>query len=182
MLTRREFLAATSALTLGACTVTENGNVTTVTLNVAQVDAYAKVAASGVTTVLSIAAVASVIGAPAVAIINTAVAALTAAIAQFDTASGGSVNVTYDSTSVKTAFDTVLADFGTVLTDVQNSVSSLSGKIGTADLANVTTAVSAMQTGLNLLKALVATVSAPAPAMTETQMFSAVHMTVVKTW
>ena len=101
MVNRRALLASFSALTaagiLAACSTTTNSDgTTTVAISTAKIDAYAKVGVSAVATILSVAAVASALGAPSVALINAAAAALEAAIAGFDTATSGKLSFTLD--------------------------------------------------------------------------------------
>ena len=84
--------AILTAAGLAACTTTTTNGVTTVTINTKTVDSYAQVGISAVATMLSIAAVASVIGAPAIVIINAASTALAGTLKALDTATSGSLD------------------------------------------------------------------------------------------
>lgn len=172
--------AILTAAGLAACTTTTTNGVTTVTINTKTVDSYAQVGISAVATMLSIAAVASVIGAPAIVIINAASTALAGTLKALDTATSGSLTFTYDGTGAKAAFDSVLADVGTVLTDMQESVAPIEAKLSSADASTVATVINAVATAYNLLQSLISSVSsvkAPATApMSEAAMFRAVGL------
>lgn len=175
-------LPLTALVLLGACTVSTSGDTTTVTISTAKIDAYGKVGISAVTTILSVAAVASAIGAPTVAIITAAGAAVTAALAGFDNATNGSVSFTLDDTSALTAAKSVVTSLSALLADLKSAASSLSGKIGSNDLANVTTSINAAETALALVEALLgfvaASPSAPQVRMGAPAMFKAVGLPV----
>ena len=84
MQSRRTFLRSTglvaAAATLTACTVTTSGKTTTLTLNTTKVKAYAQAGINAVTTILSITAISTAMGAPAVAVIEAAGGALSTAL------------------------------------------------------------------------------------------------------
>lgn len=111
---RRNFLrsagmvAAAGALT--ACTVTTSGKTTTLTLNTAKVKAYGQAGINAVTTILSITAVSTAMGTPAVAAIEAAGGALSVSLSAFATQTNGSLTVSYDNTDAKTRIDTLLVD------------------------------------------------------------------------
>ena len=185
MFSRRTLLAAfplTAAGFLGACSISTSGTTTTVTIDTAEVDAYGKVGVNAVATVLSIAAVASVLGSGTVAIIEAASAALTVALAGFDSATSGQVTFTVDDTSALSAAKSVMTALGTLLSDLKSAVTSLSGKIGSNDLSNVNTAIAAAETASSLTEALLGLVSvsasAPKARMSRPEMFRAVGLPV----
>ena len=171
--TRRGFLgalAAGSALgVLGACTVTKNGKVTTITLNVAKVKAYGQAGLNAVDTILSIAAVATAIGAPAVAVINVADGALSAALTAFTSAAGSSITVSYDNANMKTRINSVLSALQVVATDLQAGLTGASAKVSSSILSDAMTALSALKTLVSVFEGLLGVVSLAEPAMTEAQ-------------
>ena len=171
--TRRGIIKALAAGTaigaLGACTISKSGNVTTITVNVAKVKAYGTAGINAVSTVLSIAAVASAIGAPTVAIIETASAALEAALASFASVAGSSVTVSYDDTSTKTAINSVLADLQTVAADLSSALTGASEKVSDNVLSDAVTALSALKTVVSVFEGLLGVVSLSEPSMTEAQ-------------
>jgi hypothetical protein len=177
---RRALLAASALLPIAACTISTSGTTTTVTVNVADIDNYGQVAVSAVGTILSIAAVASAIGAPAVAIINAASAALAASLKDFDKACNGSLTFSLDNASLKSAAQSVAGDMAAVLTDLQSAQGGLAGHIGAGDLANVNTVIAAAETAVALIRALLGMVSASANAprvrLSREAMFRAVGM------
>ncbi|WP_241694433.1 hypothetical protein [Komagataeibacter melomenusus] len=142
--TRRAFLRCSSALVAGAaltaCTITKNGNVTTLTLNVAAIKDYGQAGLNAVSTILSIAALASAIGAPTVAIINAGDTALDAALNAFSSAAGSTLTITYDDTNWKSRVDSVLSALGTVKKDLSAAITGVETKVASADLSNANTA------------------------------------------
>lgn len=115
---RRNFLRSASLMaaggTLTACTVTTNGEMTALTLNTARVKAYAQAGINAVTTILSITAVSTAMGAPAVAVIEAAGGALSTEFSALASETNGSLTVSYDNTSFKTRIDTLLVDLNNV--------------------------------------------------------------------
>jgi hypothetical protein len=180
---RRTFFLGTTALVATGCTITTNGGVTSLTLNVAKVNAYGQVLVNGVSTVLSFAAIASAIGAPAVVIINLASAALSASLTAWNRASGGSLTVDYNNASVSAAFGTVLTDAATLLSQVKAALGAITGlpTSASAALSTANTALGAMETGLSFLQAMITVGGArvgvvAVPRMSEAEMFAAVGM------
>lgn len=115
---RRTFLCSASLVaaagTLTACTVTTSGKTTTLTLNTTKVKAYAQAGINAVTTILSITAVSTAMGAPAVAVIEAAGGALSTALSALASETNGSLTVSYDNTNAKTRIDTLLVDLNNV--------------------------------------------------------------------
>ncbi|KXV38582.1 hypothetical protein AD942_13475 [Gluconobacter japonicus] len=172
-----KFLAAGSALgTLGACTITSSGNVTTVTLNVAKVKAYGVAGLNAVTTILSIDAVASAIGTSSVTAIETAGLTLQNALTAFLNAAGSNVTITYDSTSFKSQIDSILADLQNVSSLLGVAVSQASSMFPGSILENAGTVVSALKTILSIFEGVLGIVSAPVSRMTEEQAFRILHV------
>ena len=186
MFSRRFLLGASPLVAAGllaACTTSTdaNGN-TVVTINVATIDSYGRVGVSAVATVLSIAAVSSALGAPTVAIINTASAALSGVLSAFDQATSGKVSFTLDDSSALSAAKSVISAMSTLLADLRSAEDALAPHIGTNDMANVRTAVNALETALALATALLGLVSAgpaaPRVLMDRAAMFRAVGLAV----
>ena len=177
---RRTLLAASALLPIAACATATSGTTTTVTVNVADIDTYGQVVVSAVGTILSVAAVASAFGGPAVAIIQAASGALAASLKDFDAATKGTLTFTLDKTSLATKAQSVVGAMSTVLADMQSAAAGLTGHIGAGDLANVNTVISAAETAVALIRALLGLVSASANAprvrMSREAMFRAVGM------
>ncbi|OUI88477.1 hypothetical protein, partial [Acetobacter indonesiensis] len=80
----------------------------------------------------------------------------------------GAATVSYDSTSVKTAVNSIIADLQTVLAYAKRGISGIESTASTADtISKVDTAISAAETVLSLLTALIVSVgvarTAPTP-------------------
>ncbi|GBR56549.1 twin-arginine translocation signal domain-containing protein [Gluconobacter sphaericus] len=170
---RRGFLRTLGACTaigaLGACTITKNGSVTTVTINVAKVKAYGQAGLNAVSTILDITAVATAIGAPAVSVINIASAALDASLTAFASAAGSSVTVSYDNATMKTRIDSVLADLQKVASDLEAGLKGASSKVSSSILSDASVAVSSLSTVISVFEGLLGVVSARRATMTEAQ-------------
>lgn len=125
---RRTFLRGMAGLAgitaLAACTVTKTGNVTTITLNTAEVLDYGDSVLSFAQAGIGLTFVASAIGVPGVAIAEAAITALKTALAAFNTAAGGKATVSYDDTSAKTAFDSVVASVKTINTYIVATITA----------------------------------------------------------
>ncbi|MGS0648900.1 hypothetical protein ACU81Q_14880 [Komagataeibacter melomenusus] len=165
--TRRAFLRGSSALVAGvaltACTVTKNGEVTTLTLNVAAIKDYGQAGLNAVSTILSIAALASAIGAPTVAIINAGDTALGAALNAFSSAAGSTLTITYDDTNWKSRVDSVLSALATVESDLSAAITGVETKVASTDLSNANTALNALATIVSAFKALLDSVAVRRP-------------------
>jgi len=162
--TRRAFLRGSSVLVaaaaLTACKSTTTGNVTTVTINVAEIKDYGQAGLNAVTTVLSIAAVASAVGAPAVGIINLADTALSTALTDFSTAAGSTLTITYDDTNWKSRVDSILSALTTVESDLSAAITGVSTKVSSSDLSDANTALNVLTTIVSAFKALLDSVAA----------------------
>ena len=161
---RRAFLRNSSALVaaaaLAACSTSKSGNVTTITINVAEIKDYGQAGLNAVTTVLSIAAVASAIGTPAVGIIGLADTALSTALTDFSTAAGSTLTITYDDTNWKTRVDSILSALTKVESDLSAAITGVSTKVSSTDLSNANTALNALATIVSAFKALLDSVAA----------------------
>ncbi|GAN95351.1 hypothetical protein Geu3261_0020_014 [Komagataeibacter europaeus NBRC 3261] len=148
-----------AAAMLPGCKSTTTGNVTTITINVAEIKDYGQAGLNAVTTVLSIAAVASAIGTPAVGIIGLADTALSTALTDFSTAAGSTLTITYDDTNWKTRVDSILSALTKVESDLSAAITGVSTKVSSTDLANANTALNALATIVSAFKALLDSVA-----------------------
>lgn len=109
---RRNFLKAAAGIAgitaLAGCTVTKNGSVTTVTLNTQEVLNYGESILSFAKAGVGITFVSAALGASGIAIADAAISELGKALTAFNTAAGGAATVTFDNTSVKTAFESIV--------------------------------------------------------------------------
>lgn len=116
--TRRNFLKAAAGIAgvtaLAGCTITKNGNVTTVMLNTQEVLDYGNTVLSFAKAVIAIPFVAAAISPAGVAIAQGAIDGLSADLDAFNKAANGKATVSYDDTSIKTAFDSIVSDLTTV--------------------------------------------------------------------
>ena len=149
-----------AAAMLPGCKSTTTGNVTTITINVAEIKDYGQAGLNAVTTVLSIAAVASAIGTPAVGIIGLADTALSTALTDFSTAAGSTLTITYDDTNWKTRVDSILSALTKVESDLSAAITGVSTKVSSTDLSNANTALNALATIVSAFKALLDSVAA----------------------
>ncbi|MBE7619578.1 hypothetical protein GL297_08045 [Komagataeibacter sp. FXV2] len=159
---RRRFLgigllsAAATVAMLPGCKSTTTGNVTTITLNVAEVADYVDALLNFSSTAINVPLVAAAMGAPNVALANTIIAALTAAGKAFVAAAGSSTSVSYDSASVKAAFDSILTDIGQVNTLIIATITGMAADLSSSVITQAKEAAGAAATLIDLLKAMVA--------------------------
>jgi hypothetical protein len=189
MTTRRHFLVLSTALvapSLMAVTCTTNGPVTALTINVAEVNAFAQAAANGAAMVegdpLILAAITA--AAPGIPqLILLAVNGLAAATAAWNVATSGSATVTYDGTTITSAFQTVSADVQQVATQLgaaAAAVPSVGNKVLAGTTATIVDVSNAVKTAVSFLQAMVASVGAPlgaAAPMARVQMFATLRVT-----
>ncbi|MCK9820747.1 hypothetical protein [Komagataeibacter oboediens] len=161
--TRRAFLRGSSAFVaaaaLTACSVSKSGNVATITINVAEIRDYGQAGLNATSTVLSIAAIASAIGAPTVSIIGLADTALSTALTTFSDAAGSTLTITYDDTNWKSRVDSILSALTKVESDLSAAITGVSTKVSSTDLANANTALNALATIVSAFKALLDSVT-----------------------
>ena len=116
--TRRTFLKSTTGLgfaaVLAGCTTMKNGNVTTVTLNTQEVLDYGNTVLSFAKAGIAIPFVAAAITPAGVTIAQEAINGLSSALTAFNKAASGKATVSYDDTSIKTAFDSIVSALMTV--------------------------------------------------------------------
>lgn len=115
---RRVFLKAAAGIAgipaLAGCTVTKNGSVTTVTLNTQEVLDYGNTVLSFAKAGIAIPFVAAAITPAGMTIVQSSIDGLSSALTAFNKAANGKATVSYDDTSVKTAFDSIVDDLTTV--------------------------------------------------------------------
>ncbi|WP_308719020.1 hypothetical protein [Komagataeibacter xylinus] len=140
---------------LAACTVTKNGTTTTLTLNVAEVTDYGNAILSFANTAINVSFVASAMGTANLALANTVIASLKSALSAFSTAAGSSTSVSYDSASVKTAFDSILADVEKVDTLIISTITGTAANLSSSVVSEAKTAAGAAETLISLLKAMI---------------------------
>jgi hypothetical protein len=163
----RRFLLRTSALALpalalAACASTTVNGVTTITLNLVTLQAYATAVKNGVSTLLSVPALSAALGSAKVAAINALVADMAAQVAALNMANKGVATLTFTVASVPAAVSAFEADASSLMNDVVVVATSLAGSLA----ANVVTTVDALQTVLAIGEAVASTsVGAAKPKM-----------------
>ena len=158
-LSRRSLLRAgagtLAAGLLAACTVSKSGTTTTVTLNVAEVVDYGNAILSFASTAINISFVASGMGTANVAIANTVIASLKSGLSAFQSAAGSSTSVSYNSASVKAAFDSILADVESIDKLIVGVITGTASNLSSSVVSDAKTAAGAAETLISLLKAMV---------------------------
>jgi hypothetical protein len=167
---RRIFFLGTTALVAVGCAVTTNGTVTAVTLNVAKVDAYAKVISSGGAMLLGLSFIAGPMGPGVVLIVQAALTGVAAAIAAIDKESNGAISVSYDNANVRAAISSMLTNAQVVLSNAQAAAATQTG----ADVTTAQTYIKALNTAILLVQAMLGGFGAPKLPMTEAEMFKSV--------
>ncbi|WP_246495449.1 hypothetical protein [Ameyamaea chiangmaiensis] len=164
-------LTALTAASIAGCTVTTNGSVTTITLNVKAIRTYGVAGLNAVSTVMSIAAVASAVGAPAAAVIAAADTALAGALNAFAAAAGNAVTITYDSTSFKTQVDSLLSALESVASDLSAAITGAGDAIPASARDTVSVVLAALSSVVSIFQGLLGMVSVDAgrPSMPEAQ-------------
>lgn len=140
---------------MAACTTTKSGTTTTLTLNVSEVVDSGNAVLSFASTAINLSFVASAMGAANLTIANTVVASLKASLTAFQTAAGTSTSVTYDSASVKTAFDSILADVEKIDSLIIAVIVGTAANLSSSVVTQAKTAAGAAETLIDLLKAMV---------------------------
>jgi hypothetical protein len=155
-----------TAVFLGACSISTVNGVTTMTLNLNTLQAYATAAKNGVTTLLSVPVISTTLGAAQVEEINTVVADMAAQVAALNTANKGVATLTFSVSSVPAAVTAFESDSKSLMNDVVVVATSLVGSLA----ANIVTTVDALQTVLALGEAVSAvSVGAVKPKMSASQ-------------
>ncbi len=154
-ITRRHGLTMTAAAmpaallaACGAVTTTTTSGITTVTVNVAKVDAYAQAFQNAGNTILGMPGVAGLLG-PYATVASNVTAIVTTDIAAFDKAAGGKTVLTFDATSVPASVNSVLADGQKLLTTLR------AGLPQTAIVGSLGTYLNALATVVSLFEAMI---------------------------
>jgi hypothetical protein len=157
--TRRiALLSAASLLALAGCsavTSTTTNGVTTITVNVADINAWAQAFLNGATFLLALPGVAAL---PAASLIGLALAAVKTDLAAFDSAAGGNVTLTFNSTSIPAAIKSVLTDGRTLLSDA----AGVPGAVPATVQATASEYVQALETVVSTFAAAVGQITAGA--------------------
>jgi hypothetical protein len=146
------FLAGCGAFTSN----TVNG-VTTVTVNVAKIDAYGLAIQNGADALLANPLISGALGPQTSIAIAAALASAAAAINAINTSAKGSQTFTFNSASVPTALVSLQADAVTIFNTFKTGLAAA----GQSLPANVLSVFDALQTVVALLLALIPTVGAP---------------------
>ena len=175
VLSRRNLLRG-SALSCGAllagCAVSTTNGVTTITLNVATVDTYAKAVSLAGSVLLGLSVFTGPLGVAGTAAATVALAAVAKGISAFDVATAGQVSISFTSSSVPASLASVEADCMQFLTYVQEGVTAA----GTSLPANVKPYIASLETIIPLLVALTSTIGAVPTPMTEKQALAVVGL------
>lgn len=156
--TRRNFLKTAAAgiagvTALAGCTITKNGTVTTVTLNTQEVLDYGNTVLSFAKAGIALPFVAAAISPAGVTVAQGAIAGLSAALTAFNKAANGKATVSYDDTSVKTAFDSIVSDLTAVN---QYIVQTITETVADSDIVqNAQIAANAAAGLISIVKGLV---------------------------
>lgn len=166
---RRHLLSAVpllSAVALLGCSNTTVNGVTTLTINLTTLQAYAAAVKNGVATLSSIPVISTALGSAKIVMINAVVADMAAQVAALNTANNGVATLTFTATSVPAALAAFAADAKAIMADLVVVATSSSGSLA----ANVVTTVDALQTVLGLGEAVASSaVGAVPPQMNARQ-------------
>lgn len=165
-LNRRSLLLAACAgagLLLAGCVTTTAGSVTTITLNVAKVSAYAQAGLNAVATVTDALAMFPTFSAY-VAPAKVVEVALQTALANFTAAAGPSVTVSYDDASIKALVDSILADIQSIAGQVATIITKMAEQttlgISSGTIGIVQTTFDALTTIVSVFRALLVSATA----------------------
>lgn len=155
--TRRDFLKTVAGIAgitaLAGCTVTKNGTVTTITLNTQEVLDYGNTVLSFAKAGIALPFVAAAISPAGMTIAQGAISGLSAALTSFNKAANGKATVSYDDTSVKSAFDSIASDLTTVN---QYIVQTITATVADSDIIqNAQIAANAAAGLISIVKGLV---------------------------
>ncbi|MFT8945989.1 MAG: hypothetical protein ABF876_05330 [Acetobacter aceti] len=135
---RRTFIRGAAALLaaagLAACKTTTTGNVTTITLNVAEVDTDGTAGLDVLKTVLAFTGVPATV----LMVVDTSISGIETALAAWDKYCNGSATITYDASSVPTAATSVITALQNGASAISNVVSTESATLGTSLTSKIT--------------------------------------------
>ncbi len=184
-MTRRALLGATAValpVALAGCgivTSTTVNGVTTVTVNVAKLDAYAKAVQNGTDALLANPLIAGAMGAGVAVAVAAALTGAADAISAIDKQANGSQTLTFSATNVPAALTSLQSNATTIYDDVQTAFTTVAAKLP----ATVAQAFSALETVVALLLAVMPTVAVakaalkgmPVPRMPEARALAILH-------
>lgn len=168
MLTRRSLIAAVPGIAaaggLAACATSTNGNVTTVKLNVASMNAWGQALVNGAELVATLP---GFTGTPAALAILAVGPVIAADMTAFNNATGGSLTFTYDKTSPATQVTSIVND----AQDLANKVTAAVSQIPAGVVSNFQQYAHAILTIVSLIQAAIGSMTAAAApgGMTEAQ-------------
>ena len=167
--TRRAVLVLLPAAALSACgliTTTTTNGVTTITVNVAQLNNWGQAILNAGT---MLAPLIPGVGPAVMAILNL----VSSDLAAVNKTAGGSVSLTFDSTSVPAALTSLLADGQKLIGTVSPALPAAASSVAT----EAQTVVNALQTVVSVLAATLGSVAAVKPVMTEAQALQVLGVT-----
>lgn len=181
---RRGFLKAAAGIAgitaLAGCTVTKNGSVTTVTLNTQEVLDYGQSILSFAKAGVGITFVASALGASGIAIADAAISALDTALTAFNKAADGKATVTFDDSSVKSAFESIVDSAETINNYIVATITATVSDSTVVSEAKV--AANAAAGLISILKALVSTFSSATAPRAGNALRGDAYVAEVNTW
>lgn len=138
---------------LTACTLQSDGPVTSLSLNIAKIQAYAQAGYNFSQMLLSIPVVAQQLGEAGCAFVKTVGLNIHTALDALIATAGGALTVSYNNASVKTAFQSILSD-------IQMLVSQAANILNTEDKSDsasqkIQIALTAAQTIVSLMLAMI---------------------------
>lgn len=137
---------------LAACSVSTKNGVTTISLNVAEIDRYAQAALNGEKMIMSVAPISGFITPALGNVITDDVTALTGVIHDFDVATNGLLTIDYDNSNWKTRVDSVLNAMSKLDSDLTAVLKSVDGKISTAFTTDANVVLEALNTAIAFFK------------------------------
>lgn len=164
-LTAAPAIPAVGALALlTGCTSTTTNGVTTVTINVAQANAWGQALLNATSLVTSLP---GVVGTPPALAISAIEPLISADLTAFNTAANGQLVLTYDRSTPASAVTSLAADGQKLVSDVQAAI----GTVASGQLQTAQTYLAAVKTIVSLFQAAAGSVTAAAApgGMTEAQ-------------
>ena len=168
-LSRRSFLRSAvlvGTTSLTACTVVSSGKTTTVTINTARVKAYGQAGINAIATIMSVTAISTAMGAPAVLAIETAGTALSTALASCSSATNGKMVISYDDTNWRTRVDTILVALNGVAIALRSGLTAAQSIVTSSIIKG---AITAFNTLLTVLDAFMGVLGISLSSVTDTQ-------------
>lgn len=137
---------ATALNGCGAITSNTTGGVTTLTVNVTQLNAWGQAFASGAKLIAGLPGIAGTAAGIAILAVATAVGT---DLAAFNKVAGGSVSLSFNSTSIPAAVQSLANDGQTLLADASGALVN----VATTAMTNAQTYINAVQTIVSLFQA-----------------------------